>query len=60
MRPRSVARRLSIRPQESEQAVAEINESPYFYGLNWIINTPDKFGILIESLCICQHPFFYE
>ncbi|WP_186725888.1 hypothetical protein [Rummeliibacillus sp. SL167] len=32
---------LSIRPQESEQAVVEINESPYFYALNWIINTPD-------------------
>ncbi|WP_146548002.1 isochorismatase family protein [Rummeliibacillus suwonensis] len=34
MRPRSVARRLSIRPQESEQAGVEINKSSYFYGLN--------------------------
>jgi len=34
----------SIRPQESEQVFAVINELSYFYGLNWIINTPDLNG----------------
>ncbi|MBO2534765.1 hypothetical protein [Rummeliibacillus suwonensis] len=40
----------SIRPQESEQAFAAINELPYFYGLYWIINTPDIFFIFYPVL----------
>ncbi|MBO2536799.1 hypothetical protein [Rummeliibacillus suwonensis] len=36
--------------KESEQVGAEINDSPYFYGLNGIINTPAKFIINIPSI----------
>ena len=39
----------NIRPQESEQVFAVINESPYFCGLNWIINTLDN-GINFRKL----------
>jgi len=36
-------------PQESEQVGAEINELPYFYGLNWIINIPVKMYLFHQS-----------
>jgi len=60
MRPRSEARRLSVRPQESEQAVAEISEYTIFCGENWIINTlEDLFLFHLYSrrkhLKICYH-----
>ncbi|WP_312755893.1 hypothetical protein, partial [Rummeliibacillus suwonensis] len=49
----------SIRPQESEQAEAEINKSLYFHGLNWIINTPVKiliFSINMNIQIFCSAP----
>uniref|UniRef100_UPI00289B11F8 hypothetical protein n=1 Tax=Rummeliibacillus suwonensis TaxID=1306154 RepID=UPI00289B11F8 len=29
---------------------AEINELPYFYGLNWIINTPEKIYLNYQNI----------
>ncbi len=39
-------------PMESEQAFAAINKSPYFHGLNWIINTPDIKSINVKAVRI--------